>query len=68
MDFKQVEEVVLKFVDVKGLAEEIAKIAVKPALLSLKAKIDSGEIDIIKNTDMDKVVLDKVFDLILEHI
>ena len=44
-----------------ALSLEVSAIA-KPVLMGLKAKIDSGEIDLIKGTDIDKMVADKVIE------
>lgn len=40
------------------------KSLVIPALESLKAKVDAGEIDLIKGTDLDKVAIDTVIALV----
>lgn len=37
----------------------------KPALQAIKDKVDSGAIDPIKGTDLDKVVLDKAIEALL---
>lgn len=37
-------------------------VLIKPSLVALKAKVDSGAIDLIKGTDIDKELLDKVLD------
>lgn len=41
---------------------------VKPAIMAFKAKVESGEVDIVKGTDLDKGVLLKAIDLMLEQI
>lgn len=42
----------------------VAKFA-KPALEAIKAKVESGEIDPVKGTDLDKAAILKVLDLVL---
>ena len=47
-----------------ALTADVGALAL-PVLQDLKAKVDSGEIDPIKGTDLDKVVLDKVLNQLI---
>ena len=38
-----------------------------PALENLKAKVVSGEIDLVKGTDIDKMIALKVLELVIEQ-
>lgn len=55
-------------IDVEAMKTQLISQLLKPAFIGFKAKIDSGEIDIIKGTEMDKVVLDKVLEMIIEKM
>lgn len=65
---KEIFEIFMKHFDEMAFAKEMALKYAKPGLLAFKAKVDSGEIDIIKGTDIDKAVVDKVLDLIIEKL
>lgn len=41
---------------------------VKPAIVAFKAKVQSGDIDPVKGTDLDKEVMIKALDAILAQI
>ena len=41
---------------------------VKPAIMAFKAKVESGDIDPVKGTDLDKEVMIKAIDAILAQI
>lgn len=43
--------------DKKKFATGVAVKAVKPWLAEVKAKVESGEIDPLKNTDLDKIAM-----------
>lgn len=53
-------KVVISALEGKVVLSADLSAVLKPALEGLKAKIDSGEIDIIKGTDLDKGVADMV--------
>ena len=68
MDMQKVLEIVKKNVNEEQMLKDLLAEFAKPALLDLKAKVDSGEIDLIHGTDIDKAVLDQVLDLILAKV
>lgn len=49
------------------LKAEIAGLAL-PVLQDIKAKVDSGAIDPIKGTDLDKMLLDQVIDALIAAV
>lgn len=68
MDAQKVLDIVRKHVDEKGMLKDLASEFVKPYLASVKAKIESGEIDLIPGTDLDKMVLLSAIDFLLAQV
>jgi len=68
MDMQKLGEIVKKNIDIPGLEKDLLIEFVKAPLMAFKAKVESGEVDLIKGTDLDKGVLIKAIDLILEKI
>lgn len=58
----------VKFESGKASLEVEVSALVAPAIASFKAKVASGEIDLIKGTDLDKDVLIKAADFIQEQL
>lgn len=58
------EGIVLDYVDGKVMLSAEVRALVAPALDSIKAKVESGEIDPIKGTDLDKQALLKAIEYI----
>lgn len=61
---KLAEGITLDYVDGKVKLEAEVRALVLPALESVKAKIESGEIDPIKGTDLDKTALLKAIEIL----
>jgi len=55
MDLKKVVEIVDKHVDQEALAKDLVGQLVAPELEKLAAKMESGEIDLVKGTNLDNV-------------
>jgi len=68
MDMQKLGEIVKKNIDIPGLEKDLLIEFVKAPLMAFKAKVESGEVDLIKGTDLDKGVLIKAIDLILEKM
>jgi hypothetical protein len=54
-----------KHIDQEGLAKDLAMMAVVPYLESMKAKVESKEIDLIPSTEIENVLLVKVLDQLI---
>lgn len=68
MDMKKIAEIVDRHVNQEMLAKDLALEFVKPAILAFKAKVESGEVDPVKGTDLDKAALIKAIDLLIEKM
>ncbi len=60
--------IVKKNVNVDGLLKDLAGELIVPFLEGEKAKIASGEVDLIKGTSLDAVALTGIIDLILSQV
>ena len=61
-------EIFMKHFDEGAFAKDMAFKYAKPGLLAFKDKVESGEIDLVKGTDLDKVLVMKVIDLVVEKM
>lgn len=68
MDGKAILDVVMKHIDKEGMAKELASSLLFPEIDSLMAKIDSGEIDLVKGTSIDAVVMKGALELVKKYL
>jgi len=68
MNTQKLVEILKQNVDIAGLEKDLLVEFVKAPIMAFKAKVESGEVDLIKGTDLDKGILIKAIDLILEKM
>jgi hypothetical protein len=65
MDYQKLLAILDKNINQEQLVKDLETAFLLPKLLEFKAKIDSGEIDLIKGTSLDKMALDAAIDFII---
>lgn len=68
MQMTEVKDLFMECFDEQKFMKEMGMKFAKPVIMEIKAKIESGAIDPIKNTDLDKMAMLKMIDALVAAI
>lgn len=66
-ELKVIWEILDKHLDQEAAGKEYAALKIKPWIEGVKAKVESGEIDIVPGTDIDKHAILSVLEFLMKQ-